>query len=629
MKNKLTKLTQMALLTIGVVVATQQSQAQPVTLTGTNYSQNFDSLTASGLPGEWLIYQNATVSALGTLVTAFKGGATNGWADTGGGFKNFASVTNSGSGTNFLGTEAVAVQNTDVDRCLGVRPVSATDAGNAFTLKVVNTTGFGKFKLALDMMLLNPQGRSNNWTVDFGISPDGSSAPTSFTVVSNNFFGTFTNASAFGFFRRNIDFGNLLDNQPGPIWIRVVNLSASIGAGSRPTVGIDNYSLGFTNIPPVVTPPVITTAPQNTTAYVGESVSLTVANSGTAPFTYQWYKNNFSTPVGNGTAILTYSPVSAGDAGNYYVVIANTAGSATNNPAAVLTVGTRTPIPTTIFKVRTNQENVNWSPIDTTNFYTVTGIVISRTNMTTSVNASFYIEDTNSLCGIDVFIAGDTTTRPAYGDTVQVTGPIGQFNGILEFNLNSINPTHIVNNLGPSGYTVPPKAFSFTSAASVGLMETNYEGSLIIVTNVSLQYAGLSNFVSGASFNMTNGSGQTFVLFIDSRLGDIVGQPIPTNVASITGYVSQFKSSAPFTSGYQLVPTYLGAIVTNASVINPIPLSFSYTGGNTMSFTWADGSFSLQSSTNVAGPYSPIVGAATGFSTNTAAAQMFFRLYHP
>lgn len=624
MKTNLKKITIVAAFIWAVAIATH---AQPITLTGTNYFQNFNDFGNSGLPGEWFLYQNATASTLGTLITAVKGGSTNGWADTGGGFKNYASVTNAGSGTNFLGTETVAVQNTDAERCLGVRPVSATDAGNAFTIKIVNTAGFGKFKLDLDMMLLNPQGRSNNWTVDFGISPDGSSAPTSFTVVSNNFYGASTLASAFGAYHRTIDFGSLLDNQPGPIWIRVVNLSASIGAGSRPTVGIDNFNLGFTNVAAAATKPVITTAPQSTTAYVGESVSLNVANSGTAPFTYQWYKNDFSTPVGNGTATLTLSPVTVGDAGNYYVIIANAVGSATNNPAAVITVANRVPIPTTIFKLRTNQDVVNWSPNDTTNFYTVTGVVITRTNMTTAANASFYIEDTNSLCGIDVFIGGDTTTRPAYGDTVQVTGPLSQFNGVLEFNLSSSNPTHIVNNLGPSGYTVPPKAMPLTAPSSPGLMETNYEGSLIVVANVTIPGGGVSNFVSGATLTVTNQSNQTFTLFIDARLGDIIGQPIPAGTATITGYVSQFKSAAPFTNGYQLVPTYSGAIVVSAPVVNPIPISIQTTGGQLV-MAWTNGVFSLQSSTNVDGPYVDVSGASSPYTNTSSSSQMFFRLHY-
>ena len=46
--------------------------------------------------------------------------------------------------------------------------------------------------------------------------------------------------------------------------------------------------------------------------------------------------------------------------------------------------------------------------------------------------------------------------------------------------------------------------------------------------------------------------------------------------------------------------------------------------------TWSDPSFSLQSSTNVTGPYTTISGANSGFTTNTTSGSTkFFRLYHP
>jgi hypothetical protein len=62
---------------------------------------------------------------------------------------------------------------------------------------------------------------------------------------------------------------------------------------------------------------------------------------------------------------------------------------------------------------------------------------------------------------------------------------------------------------------------------------------------------------------------------------------------------------------------------------SPIPLNAIFSGGS-VTFTWSDATFSLQSSTSVSGPYTTIPGAATGFSTNTTSAPtMFFRLYNP
>ncbi len=536
---------------------------------------------------------------LGNIATTFKQppyDSTNAGLHLTGGFKNYRlNHQLRKEEPIFWVRKPLAIKTNVVNRALGIRPVSATDAGNCFALKIANTAGFGKFVLDVDMLLLNAQPRSNNWVLDFGVSPDGSSLPTSFTVVSNNFFGTYTNASAFGAYHRTISCGSLLDNQPGPIWIRIWN-TASVGGGNRPSVGIDNFSLSFTNIPIVVNPPVITTPPLSQIAYVGDTVTLTVASRGTAPFQYQWYKDNFNTPVGNGTTTLTISPVSTGDAGSYYVVVSNSAGSDTNAVPAVLTVGTRIPIPTTIYSLRTNQDSVNWSPIDTTNLYTVTGVVITRVNMTVSTSASFYIEDTNSLCGIDVFINGDAATRPAFGDIIQVTGPVANFNGVLELGLNSANPTHIVNNLGPSGYSTPAKRFDFSSATNVPLMETNYEGSLVVVSAVTIQNAGVSNFLSGGTLLMTNGSGQTFQLYIDSRLTDIAGQPIPSGLVNITGYISQHQTTAPYTTNYQLVPTYAGDIVAAPATAD---LSVAMTGP---AFVFAGSNLSYTLTVTNAGP---------------------------
>ena len=53
---------------------------------------------------------------------------------------------------------------------------------------------------------------------------------------------------------RTISFGNALDNQAQPIWIRVVALDLSTGSGSRDTFGIDNFRLNYqasSNVAPI------------------------------------------------------------------------------------------------------------------------------------------------------------------------------------------------------------------------------------------------------------------------------------------------------------------------------------------------------------------------------------------
>ena len=71
---------------------------------------------------------------------------------------------------------------------------------------------------------------------------------------------------------------------------------------------------------------------------VGQSVTLSVSADGTAPFLYQWYKNS---TIITGAAAATYSinSVQTTDAGSYYAIVSNSAGSTTSD-TATLTVDT-------------------------------------------------------------------------------------------------------------------------------------------------------------------------------------------------------------------------------------------------------------------------------------------------
>jgi hypothetical protein len=82
------------------------------------------------------------------------------------------------------------------------------------------------------------------------------------------------------------------------------------------------------NIAPVVVPPVIETQPVSQTVIEGGNVSFMVAVSGTAT-TYKWYKNKALLSAFT-SSTLTINPVTPSDAGTYYVVVSNLAGSVTS-----------------------------------------------------------------------------------------------------------------------------------------------------------------------------------------------------------------------------------------------------------------------------------------------------------
>jgi hypothetical protein len=221
-----------------------------LTLTGTNYFQNFNDLD-SGLPAGWLVYTNAHATNVGTAAS-FVTDHTS-WATATGQFLNSAGTSN--SGTNLLGTESSNLQNNYTNRAPAIRQTGAFgDPGAAFVLNITNTSGLATFQLSLDFLMLSVQAHSNLWTVDYAVG----NAPTNFLPLA-----TYGDPSVFGAMHTNLDFGTALDNQHSNVWIRVVALNASMGnSGSRDTFGIDNFSLswttGATPSPPAITAITIT-----------------------------------------------------------------------------------------------------------------------------------------------------------------------------------------------------------------------------------------------------------------------------------------------------------------------------------------------------------------------------------
>ena len=98
--------------------------------------------------------------------------------------------------------------------------------------------------------------------------------------------------------------------------------------------------------------PTITTQPAGKTAQTGEAIALTVAGSGTPAPTYQWFKDGVAIVDATSDSFVIAS-ATAGDSGDYTVVLTNSAGSATS---AVATVSVSSTVaPTTIVTQPTNQ----------------------------------------------------------------------------------------------------------------------------------------------------------------------------------------------------------------------------------------------------------------------------------
>jgi len=130
--------------------------------------------------------------------------------------------------------------------------------------------------------------------------------------------------------------------------------TATVGDAGDYTVVVSNDAGSVTSSVAAVTvngPPSITAQPQGTTVFAGQSLSLSVTASGVG-LRYQWTKGG-SNIAGATGATFTKGSVTAGDAGNYTVVVSNDAGSVTSSVAAVTVNGppsiTAQPQGTTVF----------------------------------------------------------------------------------------------------------------------------------------------------------------------------------------------------------------------------------------------------------------------------------------
>lgn len=223
------------------------AQAQ-LTLTGTSYTQNFDNI-GTGLPIGWEVDSNATATGKGIGI-AYDTTKTN-WSNsttTNGKFRNYAAKG------SLPWNETTANQALATNRALGVRQVGTLDSQLAFTLQIANTTGLSNFNLSFNLMSLDSTSpRVTTWRVDYGFG----AVPSTFTAATAT--GTLTTGgNTFSQSTINVNFGTALNNQTGPVWLRIVALNKTTGSGNRATTGIDDFNLTWTgaggpNYRPVIT----------------------------------------------------------------------------------------------------------------------------------------------------------------------------------------------------------------------------------------------------------------------------------------------------------------------------------------------------------------------------------------
>lgn len=402
-------------------------------------------------------------------------------------------------------------------------------------------------------------------------------------------------------------------------------------AGNDHGLAVDDLTVTFdTNLTAVASAPVITTHPASVTIAAGSSATFTVAASGTQPFLYEWYATNagLSELVGTSPSFTTNVVPLAASGYQFYVIVTNSSGSATSS-VATITVTNAAVFATNIAYLHTLQ-NASYALTNTTTLFQATGTVTTTANLVAGTSVySFHIQD--STGGIDIFHRGGFPVNlPNVGDEVRVTGPLLQFNGLLEFAPTNANPTHSIEVLSSGNPMPTPLYFDFTTV-NPAVMESTYEGRYVVVSNVFLGLTNSSVILSGGTVFMTNLTGQVFRLFNPAPAIDPQGLTPPEFAVSVRGVMTQNDNTSPFDSGYSIFLLQFADIEAGtppSPAPTPEPLVIQQSGSD-VTLTWTNSAFSLQAAPLVNGTYTNIPSAVSPYTTPISGNQRYFRLIYP
>ncbi|MCX6639900.1 MAG: lamin tail domain-containing protein [bacterium] len=196
--------------------------------------------------------------------------------------------------------------------------------------------------------------------------------------------------------------------------------------------------------------------------------------------------------------------------------------------------------------------------------FTIEGYVTATTQFGTSGTAHIQTS-LNGGPGIAVFDPVVSSTTWGIGDHVKVTGWLGFYNGLAEIedNPNNANYNPVIEVLGTGGVLLT------TLVPDLDQVGESYESVLVEYRGVRFTTTG--NFLGNTNYWVTDGADSAIVR-IDTD-SNIPGAPIPTDPVNVIGIQSQFDSSSPYTTGYQLLPRFTTDIYTPLKNLTLVPLN--------------------------------------------------------
>ena len=534
---------------------------------GLSYQWNSNAIPIAGATTTNLIYASVTTNHAGSytlVVSNLYGSVTSSPAILTVSVNPLPSITAQPQNLTITNGNPATFSVTAINGPLGYRWYFNTNTllvgqtTNSLTLASATTNNAGTYTVVMTNSAGAVTSSPAVLTVIVLPPPVITAQPQNLTVTNGN-NATFTVTATNGLltYQWYFNTNNVLAGQTNNFLTLVGTTTNNAGAY---TVVVANGIGSVTSSPAVLTvtvlslsPPVITSQPQNLTVTNGNTATLTItATNGT--LNYQWYFNTNNLLAGQTSNSLTLASTTNNNAGTYTVVVANSSGAVTSSPAVLTVIVLPPPV------ITAQPQNLN---------------------VTNGNNATFSVTATNGPLTYQWYFNANNTNSPLAGKTNSTltltsakTNNIGSYSVVVTNSSGSVtsspaNLTVYYNTspiivYPPSGQTVSygsPVTFSVTAVGQAQLLYqwcSNSTASTIInnttkrngSTNASLTFTPL--FTNSAYFyvNVLNDNGDrtsspALLIVISAPL--IVSNPVPATVAlgSATNFNVSLMGAGP------------------------------------------------------------------------------------
>ncbi|WBO85054.1 T9SS type A sorting domain-containing protein [Hymenobacter yonginensis] len=448
--------------------------------------------------------------------------------------------------------------------------VAALDATDYFAFTVQPASGF---QVRLDSLVLDERRSGTgirDWSVRSSVDnfatdlitvnvPDDSNTRTNKKIVLPAAFAARTGAVEFRIYGYNseaIAGSWRVDN------VRTYGLVSATGGTATPTVVFGAATATVVENAGTVQIPVRLSA-ASTQAITVDVVLATPAGTATSPSDYTYTTQTLTFPA-NSTAAQNATLTIVDDAvaeSSETIILklqnALPAGSATVSADSYTITITDNDTPTgpivsTVAALTVN--DANGVPTQATQTVSARGTVYGVNQRT----AGYQFTLIDNTGGIGLFASAAIGTNVlAEGDSVQVTGTLGQFNGLSQITMTGITP------LGRARRTYAPRS------VAAALTENEESELITLATAVTLMTpAQWTGAATAYNVDVMTAGGLMYQMRIPAN-SDFAGKPAPTGPFRLTGIGGQFDNTSPFDAGYQIVPRRYADLVFVQGVAEP------------------------------------------------------------